>query len=341
MIPSPHLLSLPLAPQARIPSSAQGSATWGNRLRAQRPGLQPERALARPPARGRRSPSGRVAPGRLGSPSTTAQLRPPETGGPGVESGRAGARAVEGGQGGQPGRREEVVAGALVSQTRGARLPLPPLPGRRQQKTPDSPSDRGHRARQQRASRAALPGRQGLSDLVSPKFMVWFQSKALAVGDQERPGGNQPNTKRKRPTRPGSVRAGLGFLGESLEAGARQPNPKERRLRGRAPATRADIQRGRGQGGRPAGGRRSARPAFAQLPPWLLLRRAGTAGPRGVPGEAERRPEPRPQRAELRARRRRRRQDKGDHVRRGRREREEEARRRRRRRLLPGGRLAS
>lgn len=90
--------------------------------------------------------------------------------------------------------------------------------------------------------------------------------------------------------RPGSVRAGIGsFLDESLEAGARQPNPNERRLRGgRAPAPRAHPARPR-PGGRPAGGREGAPgPRSPSCLPAATAARGAGGDSSDVPGEAER-----------------------------------------------------
>lgn len=199
--------------------------------------------------------------------------------------------------------------------------PAPATPARPPPtKDPRLPSDRGHRARQQRASRAALPGRQGLSDLVSPKFMVWFQSKARGGGIVRDQGGNQPNTKRKRPTPTGLGPRGSRLLSRRKSGSGCTPTKSQRaaapgRPSARDARTSSAAEARRAAGGRPGG---SARPAFAQLPPGCYCGARGRRGLEGRPGRGgEERPEPRPQRAELRARRRRRRQDKGDHVRRG------------------------
>lgn len=290
-------------PEPRSPFASLGTACGpGSRARRREalPGepaasaapRSPARAGAGPvPARGRRSPSGRVAPGRLGprAPRRSSDRRDRRARGGKYKGGRPG----RGGRaGGQPGRREEGWVAAGGSGEPDARSPPAPATSARPPPTKDPrfPSDRGRRARQQRASRAALPGRQGLSDLVSPKFMVWFQSKARGGGILRDRGEISQTRRENAQLRPGSVRAGLGFfLGESLEAGARQPNPKERRLRGgRAPATRAHPARPR-PGGRPAGGREGA--PGPRSPSCLLAataaRGAGGAS-RGVPGEAER-----------------------------------------------------
>ena len=90
--------------------------------------------------------------------------------------------------------------------------------------------------------------------------------------------------------RPGSVREGIGsFLDQSLEAGARQPNPNERRLRGgRAPAPRAHPARPR-PGGRPAGGREGAPgPRSPSCLPAATAARGAGGDSSDVPGEAER-----------------------------------------------------
>ena len=109
-------------PEPRSPFASLGTACGpGSRARRREalPGepaasaapRSPARAGAGPvPARGRRSPSGRVAPGRLGSPGTTAQLRPPRPEGQGWKvqrrapgprrEGRRAARQEGGGVGG-------------------------------------------------------------------------------------------------------------------------------------------------------------------------------------------------------------------------------------------------
>lgn len=163
------------------------------------------------------------------------------------------------------------------------------------------------------------------------------------MGDRQRPGGNQPNTRRENAQlRPGSVRKSLSCCPRESLRLMHEPDPYRRGSFGAAGSRRAARTSKRGRAGRAAAGGSAPGP-HSPLPPgrscsaWVGGGGHGGA-PRRVPGRlagglsGEERPEPRPRRAELRARRRRRRQDKGDHVRR-----EGGGRGRRRRRAHRGG----
>lgn len=157
-------------------------------------------------------------------------------------------------------------------------------------KDPRLPSDRGRRARQPRASRAALPGRQGLSNPVSPKFMVWFQSKARGGGDRQRPGGKSAKHEEKTPNSDParSARVSAPFSTKVCKRVHANQIPTSGGSGAAERPRRAHIQRGRGQaGGRQAAGRERparVRPAASRL----LLRREGPAGTR-VTSRARRR----------------------------------------------------
>lgn len=161
------------------------------------------RALARAGARPR--PEAGAAPrggsGPRARPRSSGRPRrrsPPEPGGPGEESTKAGDRAAEGGRAG--GRRGG--GGGFGRARREELAPATPArrPGRRNKRPParrSLPTTGGKRG--SRAPGAALPGRKGLSSPVSPKFMVWFQSKAHDGGSSETRGKASQTHEEKTP----------------------------------------------------------------------------------------------------------------------------------------------
>lgn len=181
------------------------------------------------------------------------------------------------------------------------RPPLPPLPAgpAAATKTPDPaaslPSAGGELG--SRAPGAALPGCKGLSGPVSPKFMVWFLSRAHDGGSAETRVKTSQTHEEKTPNSDRAASASLSSVPrESLKADARDPNPYEssswRRPSASAAHTSSAAEAGRRR--RAAGGAPGPRPPAASGP---LLRRAGrpgTAGTRAASrvgrraGEAER-----------------------------------------------------
>lgn len=293
------------------------------------------------PARVRRSPWGGGGAGASPASGQTAKLPPPAP--PLPDRARRPRRKVQRRRRAAEGERGR---GAMKGFGRAGREePAPATParrlGRRNKRPPDPaaslPTVGGGRGGC--APRAALPVRKGLSGPVSPKFMVGLPSRVPEGGIVRDQGKASQTREEKTPNSDWAAFASLtpAVLAKSgADGGIR--SVRGRRLRAPGAGSVHTSERGRARRAAAAAGGSAPGPrspaAFGSL-----LRRAGpggTAETRATSGAGgrggEERPEPRPRRAELRARRRRRRQDKGDHVRR-----EGGGRGRRRRRAHRGG----
>lgn len=253
------------------------------------PGSRPPRGGSATPGAGRATlgppaqadagpgplPTSELGGERQALPGTTAQLRPSLAG-----RGRKVQRRATGPQSGEERREEGWRRGAWARQTREAR-PCHPCPPARppQQKTPDPaaslPTAGGRRV--SRAPGTALPGRKGLSGPVSPKFMVWFLSRAPEGRSSKTRGETTKTHEEKTPnSRPGSVHKSLG----SFFAKVRERRPRTRSEPGNSFGAAESRRRAHTSSAAEApGGGRSApaeisRPALATVSR-PLLRRAG------------------------------------------------------------------
>lgn len=163
----------------------------------------------------------------------------------------------------------------------------PPLLAGRADATKDPrpgrlPSDCRLRARRL-CPQGCITWSQRVKRSCQPQVHGWVPLAGFTMGDRQRPGENQPNTRRENAQlRPGSVRKSLSCPCQSLKR-MHEPDPYGSGSFGAAGSLRrAHIQARPSQAGR--GGRERARPALARCLQAAPATRGAGGDPKNVPG---------------------------------------------------------